>query len=333
MSKNFEPFIGFSTGDPNGIGIEIILKSLSDSNLNSKFKPVVFSNYKLIESQNRIFDSGCQVVHINQIEDATVGFVNVLNINNKSFDLKFGESNRQGGEFSRDSLFHAVDFLKQKKIDALVTGPINKNNIQSKEFDYKGHTDFLADYFHGDSLMFMVSEHLKIALLTEHIPINEIISTITPDLIKKRIEIIHNSLLKDFDVQKPKIAVLSINPHIGDNGVIGTHDNDILIPTISKISKNGIDVNGPFSSDSFFGSNDYKKYDAIVATYHDQGLIPFKTLTFGKGVNYTAGLDVIRTSPDHGTAYNISGKNIANESSFKAAIISALNILKNRSKN
>jgi 4-hydroxythreonine-4-phosphate dehydrogenase len=180
--------------------------------------------------------------------------------------------------------------------------------------------------------MFMVSDGIKVALFTEHIPINNIVEKITPALIEKRTKIIEHSLKKDFNIKNPKIAVLSINPHVGDNGVIGYEDDNILIPSIKKIYKSGVDIEGPFASDSFFGSAAYKKYDAIIASYHDQGLIPFKTLTFGKGVNYTAGLNVVRTSPDHGTAYNISGKNVANESSFKSAIVTALNILKNRGK-
>ena len=332
MSKNFYPIIGFSSGDPNGIGLEVLLKSLSDRTLCNEFKPVVFVNHKLIESQNEFFKTNCQIIQINNIEQASPGLINVLSINDKRFNQKFGESNQLGGEFSRDSLFCAAKYLSEKKIDALVTAPINKNNIQSEDFNFKGHTDFLDSYFKGDSLMFMVSDNIKVALLTEHIPINNIVEKITPALIEKRTKIIENSLKKDFNIKYPKIAVLSINPHVGDHGVIGDEDDNILIPSIKKIYKSGVDIEGPFASDSFFGSDAYKKYDAIIASYHDQGLIPFKTLTFGKGVNYTAGLNVVRTSPDHGTAYNISGKNKANESSFKSAIVTALNILKNRGK-
>lgn len=332
MSKNFYPLIGFSSGDPNGIGLEVLLKSLSDSALCNEFKPIVFVNHKLIESQNEFFKTNCQIIRINNIEEASPGVINVLSINDKKFDQKFGESNQLGGEFSRDSLFCAAKYLSEKKIDALVTAPINKNNIQSEDFNFKGHTDFLDSCFQGDSLMFMVSDDIKVALLTEHIPINNIVEKITPELIEKRTKIIEHSLKKDFNIKNPKIAVLSINPHVGDNGVIGDEDDNILIPSIKKIYKSGVDIEGPFASDSFFGSDAYKKYDAIIASYHDQGLIPFKTLTFGKGVNYTAGLNVVRTSPDHGTAYNISGKNKANESSFKSAIVTALNILKNRGK-
>tara|TARA_A100001234_G_scaffold176446_2_gene158184 strand:- start:948 stop:1949 length:1002 start_codon:yes stop_codon:yes gene_type:complete len=333
MSNFFSPILGISTGDPNGIGIEVILKSLEKINFIGKFIPVIFSNYNLIEEQKRIFNVNCEIVPINNIENLSRNSVNVFNINNKDFDIEFGKSNSHGGEISRLSLRLAVEFLKNSMIDGLVTGPINKNNIQNNDFNFKGHTDFLDSCFNGQALMFMVSSEIKIALLTEHIPIDKVVGEITTELIKSRIKLVEMSLKNDFNINKPKIAVLSINPHVGDGGVIGKHDDIILSPTIQEISKSGIDISGPYASDSFFGTNMYKSFDAIIATYHDQGLIPFKTLTFGNGVNFTAGLNVVRTSPDHGTAYDIAGKNIANPSSFKSAILQALNIIKNRQKN
>ena len=333
MSNFFSPVLGISTGDPNGIGIEVILKSLEKINFIGKFTPVIFSNYKLIEEQKRIFNVNCEIVPINNIENLSRNSVNVFNINNKNFDIEFGKSNSDGGEISRLSLRQAVKFLKNSMIDGLVTGPFNKNNIQNDDFYFKGHTDFLDSCFNGQALMFMVSSEIKIALLTEHIPIDKVVGEITTELIKSRIKLVEKSLKNDFNIIKPKIAVLSINPHVGDGGVIGKHDDVILSPTIQEVSKSGIDISGPFASDSFFGTNMYKSFDAIIASYHDQGLIPFKTLTFGNGVNFTAGLDIVRTSPDHGTAYDIAGKNIANPSSFSSAILEALNIIKNRKKN
>ena len=333
MSNFFSPILGISTGDPNGIGIEVILKSLEKINFIGKFTPVIFSNYNLIEEQKRIFNVNCEIVPINNIQNLSRNSVNVFNINNKDFDIEFGKSNSDGGEISRLSLRLAVEFLKNSMIDGLVTGPINKNNIQNNDFNFKGHTDFLDSCFNGQALMFMVSSEIKIALLTEHIPIDKVVGEITTELIKSRIKLVKNSLKNDFNINKPKIAVLSINPHVGDGGVIGKHDDIILSPTIQEVSKSGIDISGPFASDSFFGTNMYKSFDAIIASYHDQGLIPFKTLTFGNGVNFTAGLDIVRTSPDHGTAYDIAGKNIANPSSFSSAILQALNIIKNRKKN
>ena len=333
MSNFFSPVLGISTGDPNGIGIEVILKSLEKINFIGKFIPVIFSNYKLIEEQKRIFNVNCEIVPINNIENLSRNSVNVFNINNKDFDIEFGKSNSDGGDISRLSLRLAVEFLKNSMIDGLVTGPINKNNIQNNDFNFKGHTDFLDSCFNGQALMFMVSSEIKIALLTEHIPIDKVVGEITTELIKSRIKLVEMSLKNDFNINKPKIAVLSINPHVGDGGVIGKHDDIILSPTIQEVSESGIDISGPFASDSFFGTNMYKSFDAIIASYHDQGLIPFKTLTFGNGVNFTAGLDIVRTSPDHGTAYDIAGKNIANPSSFSSAILEALNIIKNRKKN
>ena len=333
MSNFFSPVLGISTGDPNGIGIEVILKSLEKINFIGKFTPVIFSNYNLIEEQKRIFNVNCEIVPINNIQNLSRNSVNVFNINNKDFDIEFGKSNSDGGDISRLSLRLAVEFLKNSMIDGLVTGPINKNNIQNNDFNFKGHTDFLDSCFNGQALMFMVSSEIKIALLTEHIPIDKVVGEITTELIKSRIKLVEMSLKNDFNINKPKIAVLSINPHVGDGGVIGKHDDVILSPTIQEVSKSGIDISGPFASDSFFGTNMYKSFDAIIASYHDQGLIPFKTLTFGNGVNFTAGLDIVRTSPDHGTAYDIAGKNIANPGSFSSAILEALNIIKNRKKN
>ena len=333
MSNFFSPILGISTGDPNGIGIEVILKSLEKINFTDKFTPVIFSNYNLIEEQKTIFNINCKIVSINDIKNLKRNSVNVLNLSNEEFKIQFGKSNTSGGNFSRLSLERAVDFLKNSMIDGLVTGPINKNNIQNSDFNYKGHTDFLDTCFNGEALMFMISSKIKIALLTEHIPINEVVDEITADLIKNRIKIVENSLKHDFQINKPKIALLSINPHVGDGGVIGKHDDIVLGPTIQQVLKSGLDISGPFASDSFFGTGMYKSYDAIIAAYHDQGLIPFKTLTFGNGVNFTAGLNIVRTSPDHGTAYDIAGKNIANPSSFNSAILEALNIIKNRKKN
>jgi len=228
------------------------------------------------------------------------------------------------------SLKAATEALKDKKIDGLLTAPINKANIQSEDFSFPGHTDYLAQELDGNALMFMVSEGLKVGLLTDHVAVKDVASEITPKLIKEKITTINESLKKDFRINKPRIAVLGINPHSGDNGVIGKEDDEVLKPAIEALYNSNIMVFGPYAADSFFGSNNYKKFDAIVASYHDQGLIPFKTITFGNGVNYTAGLSEVRTSPDHGTAYEIAGKGIADESSFTEALFEAIKIIKNR---
>ena len=212
----------------------------------------------------------------------------------------------------------------------MVTAPINKHNIQSEDFKFPGHTDYLAQQLEGESLMFMVTDSLRVGLLTDHVPVKDIVENLTEALILKKINAVYNSLLMDFKIVRPKIAVLGINPHTGDNGVIGNEDDTILRPTIQKLKEEGKLVYGPYAADSFFGSNNYKNFDAVIATYHDQGLIPFKTLSFGQGVNFTAGLNKVRTSPDHGTAYEIAGKGEADANSFKEAVFAAIQIFKNR---
>ena len=333
MLKKSKLIIGISTGDPNGIGIEVILKSLADKSILDLCCVVLFSNFELIESQISFFNIDLNLKEIADFDSLDTNHVNVYPINNKEINLSHGKLTNEGGNYSKDSLFTAVKALKNKEIDALVTGPINKKNIQSEDFQFKGHTDFLNEEFHGKSLMFMVSKEIKVALVTEHIPLSSVKENLNKNLIEFRVKEVFKSLSSDFGIKKPKVAVLSIDPHIGDQGVIGNADQKLLIPVLNKLFVESYDVKGPFASDSFFGSQLYKKFDAIVAMYHDQGLIPFKTLTFGKGVNFTAGLDIVRTSPDHGTAYDISGKNIANYDSFKSAILTSIDIVKNRGKN
>jgi 4-hydroxythreonine-4-phosphate dehydrogenase len=261
------------------------------------------------------------------------GKINVVNVWQEKFQTCFGDPSIESGKLSYLSLEASATSLAENKIDVLVTAPINKNNIQNENFEFPGHTDYLAKKFEGKSLMFMVSEDLKVGLVTDHIPIKQVHSNITKDIVKEKFSLIKESLIKDFGVQRPKIAVLSIDPHVGDGGTIGDDDEKILKPALKEISETESFVFGPFSSDSFFGSGLYKKYDAVLAIYHDQGLIPFKTLSFGEGVNYTAGLTKIRTSPDHGTGYDIAGKGLADNTSFKKAIFSAIEILNLRKLN
>ena len=257
----------------------------------------------------------------------------MLNVWTEDIEIKFGEPTKESGKYAVLSLQSSVKDLRLNLIDVLVTLPINKHNIQSKKFNFPGHTDYISNELKGESLMFMVSKELKVGLLTDHVPINKVSSLINESLISKKINIIINSLKTDFGIYKPKVAVLGVNPHTGDNGVIGIEDDTIIRPAIDNLKKSGNLIFGPYSADSFFGSKQYQNYDAIVASYHDQGLIPFKTLTFGKGVNFTAGLDRIRTSPDHGTAYEIAGKGIANPESFEEAILTAIMIYRNRESN
>jgi 4-hydroxythreonine-4-phosphate dehydrogenase len=254
----------------------------------------------------------------------------VVNVWSEPVKIEFGKTDPKIGEYAIKSLEAATKALKENTIDVLVTAPINKHNIQSEVFNFPGHTDYLAKALQGNSLMFMVSDGLRVGLLTDHVPLRDASNFITEALIIEKIATVIKSLKQDFGIRKPKVAVLAINPHAGDNGVIGNEDDTVLKPTLDKIKATGHLVYGPYSADSFFGSNTYKSFDAIIASYHDQGLIPFKTIAFGQGVNYTAGLSKVRTSPDHGTAYEIAGQGIADEGSMKQAIYTAIQIFRNR---
>ncbi len=322
--------IGISVGDLNGIGAEIILKTFVDPRMFEFCTPVLFASNKAIQYLKKHFNLTTQTQKVESLDKLIQSKLNIFNVWDAPFNFSFGKEDKKAGELSVLSLESATKALKEKKIDALLTAPINKANIQSETFTFPGHTDYLAKELGGESLMFMISDELKVGLLTDHIAVKNIASHITPELIKEKVLTVNKSLKMDFKVDKPKIAILGINPHSGDNGVIGKEDDEVLKPTIKNLFDDGIMVFGPYAADSFFGSNTYKNFDAIIASYHDQGLIPFKTLTFGNGVNYTAGLSEIRTSPDHGTAYEIAGKGLADESSFKEALFQAIKISKNR---
>ena len=322
--------LGISIGDLNGIGGEIVLKTFKDSRMLEFCTPVVFASAKTITYLISHFKSEIKCHAINDMSQIAIGKFNVFNCWKEPVKIKFGQEDLKIGDYAVKSLEKATEALKAKTINVLVTAPINKHNIQSENFNFPGHTNYLAQQLEGESLMFMITETLKVGLLTDHVPVKDVTNHITPKLIESKINTVYSSLKKDFKIERPRIAVLGINPHTGDNGVIGTEDDDVLRPTLQKIKKEGKLVFGPYAADSFFGSNNYKNFDAIIASYHDQGLIPFKTLSFGQGVNFTAGLSAVRTSPDHGTAYEIAGKGIADENSFKEAVFAAIKIYKNR---
>ena len=329
--KNEENIIvGISIGDLNGIGGEIVLKTFEDPRMLEFCTPVIFASVKTISFLNKHFNLGLNFNGVNNYNQIIHGKLNVYNVWNDKFNIEFGKEDPKMGAYAIKSLQAATQALKGNHVDVLVTAPINKHNIQSDAFNFPGHTDYLAKELEGNSLMFMVSDTLRVGLLTDHVPVKDISSHITKQLIKDKLDIIYQSLEKDFKIRKPKVAVLGINPHTGDNGVIGKEDDEVLRPTLSEIRDKGRLVYGPYAADSFFGSKNYKNFDAIIAAYHDQGLIPFKTLAFGKGVNFTAGLSKVRTSPDHGTAFEIAGKGEADESSFKEAVFAAIQIFKNR---
>jgi len=330
MSKQEKIIVGISIGDLNGIGSEIVLKTFEDPRMLEFCTPVIFASVKVLSFFKKEYGLELSLHGIDNIKDIVHKKINVLNVWKEPVDIHFGKEEIAIGTYAIKSLTAAVLALKVSEIDVLVTAPINKANVQSEHFNFPGHTDYLAQELEGDSLMLMISESLRVGLLTDHVAVKDVAISITRELIEKKINIIHHTLIQDFGIEKPKIAVLGINPHIGDNGVIGDEDDTVLKPTLDNIRNNGKTVFGPYAADSFFGSGNYKNFDVVIAAYHDQGLIPFKTLAFGSGVNFTAGLNKIRTSPDHGTAYDIAGKNIANFESFKEAVFSAIKIFKKR---
>ena len=331
MIKKAENIIvGISIGDLNGIGSEVVLKTFEDSRMLEFCTPVIFANVKIISAVKKTFESTAAIHGIDTLEQIVIGKINVLNVWKEHLELNYGTNDDALGKYAIKSFVAATKALKEGKVDVLVTAPINKYNIQSDDFKFPGHTDYLNQELSGDALMFMVQDNLRVGLLTDHIPVNEVASHLTEQLITRKIATINQSLTQDFSINKPKIAVLGLNPHAGDGGVIGKEDDALLKPVIKKLFEKGTLVFGPYPADGFFGNSQYEKFDAVIAAYHDQGLIPFKTLSFGNGVNYTAGLDKIRTSPDHGTAFDIAGKGIANHNSFKEAVFLAIDIYNSR---
>ncbi|RZJ64617.1 MAG: 4-hydroxythreonine-4-phosphate dehydrogenase PdxA [Flavobacterium sp.] len=331
MTKKAENVIlGISVGDLNGIGSEVILKTFEDARMLEFCTPVIFANVKVLSYIKKTFNLTCNLQGIDSLDQLVIGKINVLNVWKEGVTVEYGANNPDAGKYAIKSFTEAVAALKEKKIDVLVTAPINKYNIQSEDFKFPGHTDYLNQQLEGDALMLMVQEGLRVGLLTDHIPVSEVSAHLTEGLIRKKLHTVNKSLKQDFGISKPKIAVLGLNPHSGDNGVIGKEDSQVIKPALKKLFDEGVLVFGPFSADSFFGSGQHEHYDAVIAAYHDQGLIPFKTLSFGSGVNYTAGLAGIRTSPDHGTGYDIAGKGVADHNSFKEAVYLALDVYQNR---
>lgn len=327
-----KPIIGFTCGDLNGIGIELILKSLSDNRFLDFCTPVVFASNKVINFYRKsIDDINFSFTSIKDFYKLNTRQVNVFNCWEEEVAINPGTLSDIGGQYAVKSLKAATSALKDGKIDALVTAPLHKKNVQSADFSFTGHTPFLKDFFGvNDVLMLLTAENLKIGLVTEHLPVKEIAANITKENIISKLLILNASLKKDFNIEKPKIAVLALNPHAGDEGLIGTEEEEIIKPAIKEAKQRNLLVVGPFSADAFFARGQYNKFDAVLAMYHDQGLIPFKSLAFGEGVNFTAGLPGIRTSPDHGTAFDIAGKNKADPSSFRAAIFSCIDIINNQ---
>jgi 4-hydroxythreonine-4-phosphate dehydrogenase len=308
----------------------VVLKTFEDSRMLELCTPVIFANVKMLSFLKKSFESTATLHGIDKLDQIIPGKINVFNLWKESFNLEYGVANDIVGSYAVKSFVAATKALKEGQIDVLVTAPINKYNIQSEDFKFPGHTDYLNQELEGDALMLMVNNSLRIGLLTDHVPVTEVSKHLTEKLIKQKIETVKKTLIQDFKIVKPKIAVLGLNPHCGDNGVIGKEDDEIIRPTIKKMFDSGTFVFGPYAADSFFGNKSHEKFDAVIACYHDQGLIPFKTLSFGNGVNYTAGLNKIRTSPDHGTAFEIAGKNQADFNSFREAVYLAIDIYYSR---
>jgi 4-hydroxythreonine-4-phosphate dehydrogenase len=331
LSNNTDrPVIGLTLGDFNGIGPEIIIKTLTDARILKICIPVVYGSYKVLSKYKKITETEEVVFNsIRNMEGLNPKKINLITCWEEDFEVSPGKVTEQAGKCALISLEKASEDLFAGKIDAVVTAPINKNNIQSENFKFPGHTEYFTEKAGiKDSLMLLVSENLRVGVVTGHIPLAEVKTQLTKEKLISKINVMYKSLKNDFGIQKPKIALLGLNPHAGESGLLGKEEQELMIPLIEELKNKGILIFGPFPSDGFFGMHHYKKFDGVLAMYHDQGLIPFKTLAFDSGVNYTAGLPVVRTSPDHGTAYDIAGKNIASESSFREAMYLACDIVK-----
>ena len=324
--------VGITHGDINGIGYEVIIKAMADSRMLEMCTPIVYGSPKVAAYHRKALD--VELFSFNQINtarEANSKRVNIINCVDDEIRVELGKSTQVAGEAALLSLQAAMKDLKSGDIDVVVTAPINKENIQSEQFHFPGHTEYFAAEFDAKNyMMLMVSDNLRVGVVTGHIPVAQVPQVLTKEKILKNIRILHKTVMEDFSIRKPRIAVLGLNPHAGDNGVIGTDEQKIIFPAIKQANDEGIIAMGPFAADGFFGSGEYAKYDAILAMYHDQGLIPFKVLAFDSGVNFTAGLPVVRTSPGHGTAYDIAGTGIASEQSFRNAIYLAIDVFANR---
>jgi len=327
-----KPIIGFTCGDVNGIGTELIIKTLSDNRILEICTPVVFASNKVINFYRKsVPEIVFNFMNIKELSRVNHKQVNIFSCWEEEVAITPGVMNEIGGKYAIKSLMAGAQALKEGKIHGLVTAPIHKKNIQSEQFNHTGHTPFLKKLFSvKDVLMLLTAENLKVGLVTEHVPVKDIAQYITRENITSKLQIMYASLQQDFGIDKPKIAVLGLNPHAGDEGLIGKEEEEIIKPAVKDARQKNVLVMGPFSADAFFARAQYEKFDAVLAMYHDQGLIPFKSLSIGEGVNYTAGISGVRTSPDHGTAFDIAGKNQADEGSFRAAIFTCIDIINSR---
>lgn len=327
--KTNKPIIGISIGDINGISAEVTMKALLDSRVQKSFTPLIYAHGKALTYYRKLLNlDDFNFMQIKNAAEVHHKKINVINVMEECPEIIPGVETAEAGKLALAALDHAIQDLKSQQIDALVTAPLNKNNINQPGLKFIGHTEYLTAAFgNNNSLMFMVTENMRVGLVTGHIPLKEVADNITSEKIKEKLEIMLHSLESDFGINKPKIAVLGLNPHAGEDGLLGREEDEIIRPVIKEFKEKGTLVFGPYPADGFFGMMNQYKFDGILAMYHDQGLIPFKNLAFETGVNFTAGLPIIRTSPDHGTAYNIAGKNMAEEGSMRSALFQAYDIL------
>ncbi|MBP1672196.1 MAG: 4-hydroxythreonine-4-phosphate dehydrogenase [Bacteroidetes bacterium] len=324
--------IGITQGDINGISYEVIMKALSDNKIMELCTPTVYGLSKVASFYRKMLNMNeFSFQFVKDVHNLSVKKPNLINLNENEIKIEVGESTAIAGKMAELSIEAACDDLKKNLIDAVVTAPINKYNIQSESFNFNGHTEYFSHTFKSQrTMMMMISDKLKIGFVTNHVAVQDLPSVLSENLVLEKIQVLHDALIKDFACTNPKIAVLSLNPHAGDSGLIGSEENEIIKPAIADAFNQKINAFGPFASDGFFASGQYMQFDAILAMYHDQGMIPFKLLAMEDGVNYTAGLPIVRTSPAHGTAYHIAGKNIASAQSMRSAIFLAIDILNNR---
>ena len=324
--------IGITLGDMNGIGPEVIIKALSSPGMTDYFIPIIYGSTKVLAYHKNLLDaSNFNYVSINDIENASYKKINVINVWQEEVSINLGQPTKEGGKYAFMAMERAVQDAKAGHIDAIVTAPINKEAMQMSGYKHVGHTEYLTEAFEAaETVMTMVSDDNIIAVASNHVPVKEIANKLDKKTIIRKLKVLAKTLKQDFGKERPTIGVLGLNPHAGDSGVIGSEEEDFIIPALKEAKRNDVFVSGPFPADGFFGSNDFKKVDAILAMYHDQGLIPFKLMSFGQGVNYTAGLPVIRTSPDHGTAYTIAGQNKADATSMRKALYLAKDLFNSR---
>ncbi len=332
MSEERKIRIGITQGDINGIGYEVILKTFADPEIFELCTPIVYGSPKLAAYHRKALELQTQYNAIENISEALGDRLNIINCNDDEVHIELGSVTKESGKAAFEALEKAITACKEGEVDVLVTAPINKEAIQSEEFKFPGHTEYLQECMGGEekALMILCSGELRFALATSHLPLRDVPSAITPELLEEKITLFNESLKVDFNINAPKIAVLALNPHAGDNGLIGSEEEEIIKPVINKMSREGILCYGPFPADGFMGSGNYTRFDGILAMYHDQGLAPMKALGMDDGVNFTAGLSIVRTSPAHGVAYDIAGKGCADENSFRQAIYTAIDIYRNR---